>query len=173
MSLETLLTLGVAAGILVAAVVLRLLVLGTIKLVRLISGRPARSLERPLADDVAPRTTFGERSKRILDGAVALLTFLIATLATAVGKSISLLGVAAVALARAGRSAWDRSTRWWQEAAQPSLAEAREASLALMTESPETSGRPDVLERLSPVLNGNGSMAARREREEPAEMQLV
>jgi hypothetical protein len=151
---------------------LRLLVLGTIKLVRLISGRPAGSMERPIAEAVAPRKTFGERAKRVLDGGIALLTFVIATLATGVRKSFTLLGTAAVALGRVGRRAWRGSTRWWQEAAQPSLNEARDASLALMTESLETSGRPDVLERLTPVLTSNGSMAARK-RDDAAEMQLV
>lgn len=82
MSIETLLTVGVAVGILALAVLLRLLVGGGIRLVRLITGHPRRLAERSPGEQVAPRRAPSERGRRILDGFVALLTFVVASAAS-------------------------------------------------------------------------------------------
>lgn len=165
MSLETLLTLMVAGLILGLALTLRLVVLGSARLVRVLRGQPA-TLEQAVA-----RVTVSERLGRILEGAAALAIFVLASLAGGVRAS----GRGLVALATmTGRGAvWvgGRIANWWRDAAQPSLSEAREAGIVLVTQHPETSGQLDAFAVTSPVVTSNGSSPAYAE--ETREMQLV
>ena len=167
MSLETLLTLIVAGLILGLALTLRTVVVGSVRLVRVLRGRPAkRTLEQAVA-----RVTMGERAGRILEGAAALAIFLLASLAggiRALGRGALMLG------AVIGRgAAWigTRIASWWRDAAQPSLSEAREAGIVLVTQHPEASGQLDAFALTSPVVTSNGSSHA--DAEDTREMQLV
>ncbi|HWL64815.1 MAG TPA: hypothetical protein VNP73_02480 [Actinomycetota bacterium] len=95
MNLETLLTLAVTGLILVLALILRLLVVGMIRLVRVVTGRPALAERRSISDAVAKRSWnermarvgggfrwVGRGLKSVLDAVVALLAVIAAGFAT-------------------------------------------------------------------------------------------
>ena len=146
MSLDTLLTIALAGALLLAGAIVRMCVLGVVRVVRLLSGRPTARRERPHPEDRAVG--------RALTGGVARVV-------KRVGEGVAAL-VAVVAAT---------ASTWWREEAQPSLVDARQAGLAHMTEHPEASGEPDVLVRIAPI--NEESFASQREDEKQSDMQLV
>lgn len=83
MSIETILTLMVAAALLVTAAVLRVLFVGIVRLTRKAlgaDGTPAR------LDDALPATPLRERMGAALEGAGALLIYAVALIANIVRK---------------------------------------------------------------------------------------
>jgi hypothetical protein len=83
MSIETLLTLFVAAGLLGGAALLRLASIGVYRMTGRLWGRygPTAEPTRGQLDDALPGPSLRQRADRALDGAGALLIYFVATIA--------------------------------------------------------------------------------------------
>ena len=78
MSIETILTLGVATSILAVAATLHLVSRGAVRLFQVLSGR---RVEKAWAlEEALPRPAWSERARPVLEGAKALLILVVATL---------------------------------------------------------------------------------------------
>jgi len=84
MSIETILTLAVAAGLLILAALVRLAAIGVYRLVRRLSGRyGAAEASRARLDEALPGPGFQQRVGGILDSAGALLIYFVASVTRA------------------------------------------------------------------------------------------